>query len=228
VEPVTIAPDAPALEATELYRFYHTGDDEVIALRGVSLTVHAGELVAVVGPSGSGKSTLLSCLAGLDDPTGGIVRIAGQVISRRPEAQRAAIRARRVGVVLQSANLIDHLSVSANLLIAYRLGGGRGHPDTAGLLGRVGLQGRTGAYPAQLSGGEAVRAGLAVALVNQPAVVVADEPTAEVDRTTEAQLLELLRAEVDRGLALLVATHSPVVAEAADRVVPLVDGRIES
>jgi putative ABC transport system ATP-binding protein len=219
--------NTPALEAIELYRFFHAGDDEVIALRGVSLTVDKGELVAVVGPSGSGKSTLLACLAGLDDPTGGRVRIAGEVISRRPEPTRAAVRARRLGVVLQSANLIEHLTVTANLLLAYRLGGGRARPDTAGLLGRVGLAGRAGAYPAQLSGGEAVRAALAVALVNQPAAVVADEPTAEVDRATEGQLLGLLRAEVDRGLALLVATHSPVVAEAADRVIRLADGRVE-
>jgi putative ABC transport system ATP-binding protein len=216
----------PAVHAHELYRFFHAGDDEVLALRGVSLRVSAGEFVAVVGPSGSGKSTLLACLAGLDDPDGGTVRVAGQVMSRRPERERTALRARSVGVVLQSANLIEHLTLAANLRVAHRLAGGRGRPDIDGLLGRLGLGGRSRSYPAQLSGGEAVRAGLAAVLVNRPAVVVADEPTAEVDRATEGGLLDLLRAEVDRGLALVVATHSPVVAAAADRVINLTDGRI--
>jgi putative ABC transport system ATP-binding protein len=233
---------AAALEAHELYRFYHAGDDEVMALRGVSLRVASGEFVAVVGPSGSGKSTLLACLAGLDDPDGGTVRVAGQVMSRRPERQRATLRANGIGVVLQSSNLVEHLSVAANLRLAYRLGGrhggrpgnsvsesgsrGRSRLDIEALLTRVGLAHRASAYPSQLSGGEAVRAGLAVALVNGPAAVVADEPTAEVDQATEIQLLELLHGEVARGLALVVASHSPAVAEAADRVVTLADGRV--
>ena len=123
-------------------------------------------------------------------------------------------------------NLVEHLTLVANLRVAHRLSGGRGRPDVEGVLDRVGLAGRAGSYPAQLSGGEAVRAGLAVALVNRPLVVVADEPTAEVDRTTEARLLDLLRAEVGRGVALVVATHSPVVSGAADRVVTLADGRV--
>ncbi len=217
--------NAPVVDARELYRFFHTADDEVLALRGVSLTARAGEFVAVMGPSGSGKSTLLACIAGLDEPDGGSVRIAGQVMCRRPERERAALRAGGVGVVLQSANLVEHLTLATNLRVAYRLSGGRGRPDINAILDRVGLSGRSAAYPARLSGGEAVRAGLAVALVNQPSVVVADEPTAEVDRAAEGRLLDVLRAEVGRGLALVVATHSPVVASAADRVVTLTDGR---
>ena len=218
--------EPPAVDACELYRFFHTGDDEVLALRGVSVNARSGEFVAVVGPSGSGKSTLLGCIAGLEEPDGGTVRIAGQVMSRRPERERAALRARGIGVVLQSANLVEHLSLAANLRVAHKLSGGRGRPDVDGVLARVGLAGRHKAYPAQLSGGEAVRAGLAVALVNQPAVVLADEPTAEVDRAAEERLLELLRAEVDRGSALIVASHSPLVAAAADRVVTIADGRV--
>ncbi|HEX3542214.1 MAG TPA: ABC transporter ATP-binding protein [Acidimicrobiales bacterium] len=240
---------APVIDARELYRFFHAGDDEVMALRGVSLSVRAGEFVAVVGPSGSGKSTLLACLAGLDDPDGGAVRIAGRPLSRQPEPARARLRAQHLGVVLQSGNLLDHLTVGANLRLARRLAsvagratadghgdqaarnpaaarGDQDRPEIEGLLARVGLAGRARAYPAQLSGGEAVRAGLAVALVNRPPIVLGDEPTAEVDRATEAQLIELLRAEVDRGVALVVATHSDPVAEAADRVVTLADGRV--
>jgi putative ABC transport system ATP-binding protein len=216
----------PAVEARDLYRFFHVGDDEVLALRGVSLSAQAGEFVVVMGPSGSGKSTLLACLSGLDDPDGGMVRVAGQPMSRRAERQRSALRARGVGIVLQSANLVEHLTLGANLRIAFRLGGGHGRPDSDGLLTQVGLVGRAGAYPAQLSGGEAVRAALAVALVNGASLVVADEPTAEVDRGTEARLLKLLRAEAERGVALVVATHSPAVAAAADRVVVLADGRV--
>lgn len=108
----------PALAARSLYRFFHAGDDETLALRGVSLEIRAGELVAVVGPSGSGKSTLLACLAGLDEPDGGSVWIAGQRLSRRPEAERAAIRARSVGMLFQSGNLLDHLSVAHNVTLA--------------------------------------------------------------------------------------------------------------
>jgi putative ABC transport system ATP-binding protein len=214
----------PAVRAERLYRFFHAGDEEVQALRGVSLTVEPGEMVAVVGPSGSGKSTLLACLAGLDDPDGGTVWIAGRRMSRRSEAERAAIRAANVGVVLQSGNLVDHLSVAGNIRAAQRLSRGHGLPEVSELLSSVGLTGRELAWPAQLSGGEAVRAGLAVALSVNPALVIADEPTAEVDSVTEGGLLELLAVRAASGLAVVVATHSERVASAAQRTLTLVDG----
>jgi putative ABC transport system ATP-binding protein len=214
----------PRLEAHELYRFFHTGDEEVLALRGVSLKADAGETVAVIGPSGSGKSTLLACLAGLDRPDGGTVRIDGLPISRRSEAERAAIRARSVGVVYQADNLIGHLTVDGNVALAQRLAGATRPSTRRDLLERLGIGRRARAYPAQLSGGEAVRAALAVALANDPAVLVADEPTGELDSSTEAQVLELLRDHAEAGTTIVVATHSEAVAAAARHVVRLLDG----
>jgi putative ABC transport system ATP-binding protein len=214
------------LEAHELYRFFHAGDEEVLALRGVSLTADAGETVAVVGPSGSGKSTLLACLAGLDRPDGGTVRIDGLSISRRSEADRAAIRARSVGVVYQADNLIGHLTVEGNVALAQRLGGSTRPRSRRDLLDRLGIGGRARAYPAQLSGGEAVRAALAVALANNPTVLVADEPTGELDSSTESQVLDLLQDRAEAGTAIVVATHSEAVAAMAQRIVRLVDGLV--
>lgn len=213
-----------AIEARSLYRFFHAGHDEVLALRGITMRVAPGEIVAIVGPSGSGKSTLLACLAGLDEPDGGQVTVAGAVMTRRPESVRAMLRARSIGVLLQADNLIGHLDVDGNIAMAQRLAG---KPDPAGradLLERLGLQDRATSLPAQLSGGEAVRAGLAVALANDPAALIADEPTGELDSTTEQRILELLRAEAGSGRAIVLATHSDAVAAVADRVIELIDG----
>jgi putative ABC transport system ATP-binding protein len=220
---------APAVEALDLYRFFHAGDDETLALRGVSLTAHPGEMVAVVGPSGSGKSTLLACLAGLDEPDGGTVSIGGERMSRRPEPERASLRARRVGLVSQTGNLIAHLSVDANLRLAQRLAGRVAGADAARrrreLLARLGLTDRGDAVPARLSGGERVRAAVAVAVVNRPAVVLADEPTGELDASGAAKVVELLGQLAGEGAAVVLATHSPAAAGSAGRVLRLRDGR---
>jgi putative ABC transport system ATP-binding protein len=217
------------LEAESLYRFYHAGDDETLALQGVSLAVGAGEMVAVTGPSGSGKSTLLACLAGLDEPSGGMVRVAGRRLSRRPETERAALRATHIGMLFQSANLVEHLDVAENVALAQRLAGPAGRKGRAGvgeLLANVGLEARGRARPSQLSGGELARAGLAVALANQPAIVLADEPTGELDGVTATRVLHLLRRRADGGGAVVVVTHNPAVAGAADRTIALADGRV--
>ncbi|MFE9804252.1 ABC transporter ATP-binding protein [Streptomyces goshikiensis] len=220
---------APALDARELYRFYRAGDEETLALRGVSLTVAPGELVAVVGPSGSGKSTLLACLAGLDEPAGGSVRIAGERISHRPEAERAGIRARRIGILLQTENLIAHLDVARNIRLARTAAGRHRTPaqDIDVLLDQVGLLGRAHALPRELAGGELARAALAVALANDPDLLLADEPTGELDGSTEHRILELLRARgSEGGRGLLLVTHSTAVMGGADRVLTLRDGRL--
>jgi putative ABC transport system ATP-binding protein len=217
---------APAVSARSVYRFYRAGDDETLALRGVSLDVAAGELVALVGPSGSGKSTLLSCLAGLDDPDGGTVSIRGRRMSHRPEAVRARMRAEHIGYVGVSGNLFDHLTVAANAELVRRLTPRRPRRSVDEVLGAVGLAARARAYPGELSGGESARAGLAVALAVDPAVVLADEPTGELDSTTEGEILDLLRETARGDVAVVVGSHSPALAAVADRVVALRDGQV--
>ncbi len=215
-----------ALVARDLYRFYHVGDDETLALRGVSLAVEPGEMVAVTGPSGSGKSTLLACLAGLDEPDGGMVLVAGEPMSRRPETERAALRARQIGMLFQSNNLFDHLTVAQNIAVARRLApSGRSATRRRDLLARLDIEPRAHARPSQLSGGESARAGLAVALANAPAVLLADEPTGELDRASSDTVLGLLRDHTDAGMAVVIVTHSRTVAHAANREIRLLDGR---
>lgn len=214
------------LEAFELYRFYHTGEAETLALRGVSLSLQPGELVAVMGPSGSGKSTLLACLAGLDEPDGGHVTLLGTRLTRRPETVRAALRSAHIGVLQQSGNLFGHLTVEENVRIPLKLAKKFNRERVSEILDAVGLAPRRHAYPTELSGGEAARAGLAVALATDPEVLLADEPTGEVDAETEALLLNLLDHRRQQGYAALIATHSPALAAHADRIVHLTDGSV--
>ncbi|GAA3649839.1 ABC transporter ATP-binding protein [Nocardioides ginsengisoli] len=214
------------LRVERLYRFYRAGEEETLALRGVSLQVSAGEFLAVTGPSGSGKTTLLSCVAGTDEPSGGTIWIAGHRMSHRPAAVRARLRGRHLGLVAQENNLFDHLSVIQNVRLAQRLGAAdrRQVPASLDLLDQLGLGGRAGDVPARLSSGELARAGLAVALANAPDLVVADEPTGELDQATEDDVLTLLRSCADRGTAVLVSGHSDAVRRTADRVLTLADG----
>ena len=214
------------LQARDLYRFFHVGDAETLALRGVSLTLLPGEIVAVMGPSGSGKSTLLNCLTGLDDPDAGMVTVGDAPLSRRPEAERAAIRARQFGILMQSGNLFPHLSLTDNILLQMQLGAATDATRPAALLDSVGLAHRAHARITQLSGGETARAGLAVALACDPPILIADEPTAEVDAATEHRLIARFEARRAAGLATLIATHSEALAHRADRILRLKDGAI--
>jgi putative ABC transport system ATP-binding protein len=183
-------------------------------------------LVAIVGPSGSGKSTLLACLAGTDEPDGGEVRILGERITRIPEPQRAAIRGRSLGFLFQSDNLIEHLTVEENVLLPMRLVCKENEQRVRTLLDALGLIAYRKAYPGQLSGGEAVRAGLAVALAVAPKILLADEPTGEVDAATESWVLDLLEEHCRDGGAVVVATHSAALAQKASRIVKLADGKV--
>jgi len=217
------------LEAESLYRFFHAGDDETLALRGISLSLEPGETVAVTGPSGSGKSTLLNVLAGLDEPDGGQVRVGGERLSRRPEEVRARLRAERIGLLYQTTNLVAHLSVSDNVALAQRLSSKRtpaGGRDE--VLERAGIAHRAHARPGLLSGGELARAGLAVALANDPPVVLADEPTGELDDATAGGILDLLAERAAAGSAVVIVTHDPAVAVRADREIALRDGEVQA
>jgi putative ABC transport system ATP-binding protein len=214
------------IEGFDLYRFYHTGDDETLALRGVSLKVAIGEMVVVMGPSGSGKSTLLACLAGLDEPDGGYVKISGKRLTRRSEAERAAFRANYIGMMLQSGNLFNHLSVANNIRFAMKLAGQTNEQRLDQLLKMVGLENRRHALPGQLSGGETARAALTVALANAPPVLLTDEPTSEVDAGTERQIVNLFENYCQNGGSLIMATHSRSLAERANQIIHLVDGRV--
>ncbi|HTN97964.1 MAG TPA: ATP-binding cassette domain-containing protein [Nordella sp.] len=212
------------LEAEELYRFFHVGDEEVRALRGVGFALDAGEMVALMGPSGSGKSTLLMCLAGLDEPDGGMVRITGVPITRRPEAEKMKLRSRHLGIMRQKDNLFAHLSVAENVALARSLSTANG--AMPGLLDRVGLARRMASLPAQLSGGEKARAGLAVAMARRPEILLLDEPTGEVDAESECAILAVLGEYRADGGAIVVATHNAAVAHGASRMLTMRDGKI--
>ncbi len=213
------------LEARGLHRFYRRGGNEVGALLDVSLACEAGETVAVTGPSGSGKSTLLGLLAGLDNPDGGAVHVAGQRMSHQSPAVAARLRARHVGVLTQSSGLLGHLTVLENVRFAASLRAGSG-PSPEELVEGLGLRAVRRCTPRTLSGGETARAGLAVALAGAPAVLLADEPTAEVSSDEESTILDLLRQWRPRDGATVIVTHAAPVAAHADRIVHLVDGRV--
>jgi putative ABC transport system ATP-binding protein len=216
----------PTIIADDLYRFYHSRDEETRALRGVSFAVNAGEFVALVGPSGSGKSTLLACLAGLDVPDGGQVVLKGERIARLSEHERSKRRRDHIGVLLQSGNLLSGLTAEENVRLPILLSGRGDLDQVASLLELVGIWGRHAALPSQLSGGETARVGLAVALAHAPDLILADEPTAEVDAATERDVVRLLAKRCEAGMTAIIATHSQTLAATATRVIELQEGRV--
>jgi putative ABC transport system ATP-binding protein len=219
----------PVLEARGLAKTYDTGGVEVLALRGVDLTIERGEFVAIMGPSGCGKSTLLNLLAGLDRPTAGEVRLDGERIDRLGETELARLRRRRIGFVFQFFNLVPTLSAVENVELPLLLVGcGRKEARRAAgeLLAELGVGDKCAAAPVQLSGGQQQRVALARALANAPDIVLGDEPTGNLDSATAREVLGLLRAARERGQTLLIVTHDARVAAAADRIVTLRDGLV--
>jgi ABC-type lipoprotein export system ATPase subunit len=218
------------LEASGLYHIYRGAAVETVALRGARLALAAGSWTSVVGPSGSGKSTLLHVLAGLLQPSGGSVRLDGEDLTRLSAPERARRRRRDIGVVLQRDNLHPLLDLEGNVALPLRLDGRPPREVRArveGLLKEVGLADRRRHRPAQLSGGEAQRAAVAVALAPLPRVLLADEPTGELDEASATGVLDLLEAHRGRaGSAILTVTHNPRVAERADRRLAMRDGLV--
>lgn len=220
----------PALNVSELVKSYQLGKEQIAVLKGLSLTVEAGELVAIMGPSGSGKTTLLNCIAAIDMPDGGEVALAGTPVDYASERSRTLLRRRDIGIVFQFFNLIPTLSVRENIALPQQISGAAraGRDERVNdLLQRVGLDGRSDHLPHQLSGGEMQLVSIARALVHRPALLLADEPTGNVNPAVGRSILQTLRYTVrDENTSVLLVTHSPEHAAWADRICFLKDGVI--
>jgi putative ABC transport system ATP-binding protein len=218
----------PAARAVDVWKVYGSGEAQVLALRGVSLTLERGRYTAVMGPSGSGKSTLMHCLAGLDAVSRGEVWVGGTQVTGLSDAGLTRLRRERVGFVFQTFNLLPTLTAEENIRLPLSIAGRRADPgwfDT--VVDAVGLRDRLGHRPSELSGGQQQRVACARALVSRPEVVFADEPTGNLDSRSGAEVLGFLRRSVDEfGQTVVMVTHDPVAAGFADRVVFLGDGQV--
>lgn len=221
-------PDVTLVAVRDVFKIYKEGLIETVALRGASLELSRGRLTSLVGPSGSGKSTLISLLAGLALPSAGQIVIGGQDITRLDEGQRGRLRSERIGLVFQSGNLIPFLTALENVELAMRLRNGKRTSGRAReLLGEVGLAQRLHHRSSQLSGGEVQRVAVAVALANEPELLLADELTGELDSATAEQVMEVLaKAWRLRRLTVLLVTHNLELADRADFRLRLVDGLV--
>ncbi len=220
---------APAVEVRGVSRHFDGGGHTVYAVREVSLTVAPGELLAIVGRSGSGKTTLLNLIAGLDRPDEGKVFLDGREITSASEAELTALRRNHIGFVFQSFGLLPLLSAAENIALALRIAGASGRDEarrTRELMEMVGLSARAGHRPYELSGGEQQRVAVARALANRPRLLIADEPTGELDTVTGAQIFALLQQAAREGVTIVMATHDPLIVDYAHRVVEMADGRL--
>ncbi|MEU9890772.1 ABC transporter ATP-binding protein [Sphaerisporangium sp. NPDC051011] len=223
------AADTPVVRLIDVVRTHGDGPQAVHALKGVSLEMRAGELVAVMGPSGSGKSTLLNIAGGLDRPTAGSVLVEGHPLETLSAKRLAALRRRRAGYVFQDLNLIPSLTVAENVALPRELDGAgmrSARKDALAVLGEVGLAGMADRFPDEISGGQRQRAAIARALVGKRRLLLADEPTGALDTPMGDEILRLLRGQADAGAAVLLVTHEPRYAAWADRVIFLRDGQI--
>ena len=221
--------EVPLLELCDVGKVYRSGSLEVEALRGVSMSIQTGEFVAITGPSGSGKSTLMHVLGCLDSPTSGTYRLAGQDVSTMSEEELADVRNRRIGFVFQQFNLLASLTAGRNveLPLCYAgVGGAERKTQALAALTRVGLAHRVQHRPGELSGGQQQRVAIARALVGDPALILADEPTGNLDSVSTSDVLGLLAELHAAGRTILLITHEPEVAAAAERTVQIFDGAI--
>ncbi len=215
-------------ELVDVRKRYGTRRNYVEALRGITLTIRRGEFVAVMGPSGSGKTTLLSILGLLTRPTSGIVRIFGRDVMRLTDKQATLLRRRTIGFIFQTFNLVPWLTAYENVELALAIGEytGNRRARVMGLLSSVGLEHRANHRPMELSGGEQQRVAIARALANDPTVILADEPTGNLDTKSGLQVMGILRSLVEEGKTVVMVTHDQKMAEMADRIVKIRDGKI--
>jgi putative ABC transport system ATP-binding protein len=222
--------DGPIVEARAVHKTYDTGAVRVEALRGIDLVLARGEMVAIMGPSGCGKTTLLNCLSGLDSIDSGEVFIEGIALSAMSDRARTDYRARRMGFVFQFYNLMPVLSAVENVelpLLVARLSGDEARKRALAALDLVGIADRAGHIPDALSGGERQRVTIARSLVNDPAIVWADEPTGDLDSENAAEIVDLMRRlNLERGLTFLIVTHDLAVGRKTDRIIRMLDGEI--
>lgn len=218
------------LTLTDLRKSFRTTEVETHALDAVSLEVGAGEFVAIMGPSGCGKSTLLNILGFLDAPSGGSYRLLGEEVAGLPERDRTRLRRAHIGFVFQSFNLVDELTVEENVAIGllYRSGTGAAKRRIGEALEQVGIAHRARHRPQQLSGGQQQRVAIARALVAEPKLILADEPTGNLDSANGEQVMGLLKDAVAAGTTVVMVTHSPLHAAEAQRTIRMLDGRVVS
>ena len=218
----------PVIRVIDLWKNYNRdGQENMAALRGTHLEIRAGEVVALYGKSGSGKSTLLNILAGIDRPDRGRVEVDGKDLQTLGEEGRTQLRRRRIGFIFQFFNLLPTLTVLENVFLSLELAGKRDPQPAYQALQAVGLEGKENRFPSELSGGEQQRVAIARALVKEPAIILADEPTGNLDTQTGNHILALLCGRCrDFGTSLLMATHSPLTCKYSDRILRIVDGRV--
>jgi len=223
---------APVIQLDHIHKTYTMGDVEVHALRGVSLTIRQGEFVAIMGASGSGKSTTMNIIGCLDRPTRGTYILDGEDVSQMSKDERADIRCQKIGFVFQGFNLLSRTSALENVelpMLYLGVDAAQRRQRAMEALAAVGLAGREQNHPNQLSGGQQQRVAVARSLVNHPALILADEPTGNLDSRTSVEVMEIFqRLNRERGITLVLVTHEPDIAQYADRVVVFKDGKIKS
>ena len=221
------------VEVKDLVKTYQMGDIQVNALRGLSMSVKEGEVIAIMGPSGSGKSTLMNTLGCLDRPTSGTYILNSEDVMSMGDDQLADVRNRQVGFIFQSYNLLSRTTAIGNVMLPMRYRRNNGHvdPEEAAkeLLVRVGLKDRMKHKPFEMSGGQQQRVAIARALVNNPAIILADEPTGNLDSQSGKEIMDLLLSlNKERGVTLIIVTHDPKIAALTQRTVKILDGRVEN